>query len=163
GLPIAARPVPVWERLWKWGRRKPAMVALLAVSVAALLLLLVGGAWHNVSLRRALTSADELRIQAQTERDATLAQERLVREYVYGADMKLAQALWQHLDVRQALELLAKYERGAEADDPREFTWRYLWRLGHAGRETLTGHASDVHHVAYSPDGAILASASKDG
>src|SRR5262249_10284270 len=89
GHPIAARPVPWWERLCKWGRRKPALVASLAVPAAALLVLLVGGVWHTVSLQRALTTADDLRLAAQQERDQTLEQQRLVREYVYGADVKL--------------------------------------------------------------------------
>jgi len=37
GEPIQARPTPLWERAWKWGKRRPAMVALLGVSVAAAL------------------------------------------------------------------------------------------------------------------------------
>ena len=32
GHPILARPTPAWERAWKWGKRRPAIVALLAVS-----------------------------------------------------------------------------------------------------------------------------------
>ena len=31
GDPILARPTPAWERAWKWGKRRPAIVALLAV------------------------------------------------------------------------------------------------------------------------------------
>ena len=30
GDPILARPTPAWERAWKWGKRRPAIVALLA-------------------------------------------------------------------------------------------------------------------------------------
>src|SRR5262249_32093719 len=42
GRPIAARPTPAWERLWKWARRRPAE-ALLAVVCAAGFVGLVGG------------------------------------------------------------------------------------------------------------------------
>lgn len=35
GLPVKARPVPWWERLWKWTRRRPAAAALLLVSLLA--------------------------------------------------------------------------------------------------------------------------------
>jgi tetratricopeptide (TPR) repeat protein/tRNA A-37 threonylcarbamoyl transferase component Bud32 len=45
GRPIQARPVGPWERAWKWARRRPAFASMLSVSVAALLVLLVGGWW----------------------------------------------------------------------------------------------------------------------
>ncbi len=162
GHPIAARPVTIGERLFKWGQRKPAMVALLAVSALALLLLLAGGIWHTVSLQTALKTADDLRVTAQAERDATLAQQRLVREYVYGADLKLAQALFENADIRQALDLLRKYIPAEGEHDLRDFAWHYLWQLCHQDRQTLTGHSRDVFFLAYSPDGKVLASASQD-
>jgi tetratricopeptide (TPR) repeat protein len=37
GRPIRARPVPVWERAWKWARRRPALAGLAAAVLAALL------------------------------------------------------------------------------------------------------------------------------
>ena len=37
GEPIHARPTPAWERAWKWGKRRPAIVALLGVSALAVL------------------------------------------------------------------------------------------------------------------------------
>ena len=40
GEPIAARPTPTWERVWKWCRRRPTHAALIAVA----LLLAIGGA-----------------------------------------------------------------------------------------------------------------------
>src|SRR5262249_11957562 len=43
GEPIEARPVGRLERGVKWVRRRPALAAMLAVSAAALLALLVGG------------------------------------------------------------------------------------------------------------------------
>ncbi len=52
-------------------------------------------------------------------------------------------------------ELLAPYAEAGDSD-PREFTWRYLWRLSHGDRRTLEGHTSDVYFVAYSPDGGRL-------
>jgi WD40 repeat protein/serine/threonine protein kinase len=164
GHPITARPTPVWERAAKWCRRKPAYVALLAVSAGALVILLAGGIWHTISLEQALRTADDLRVKAQTERDVSLAQQRLVREYVYGADVKLAQALWEHTDVRQSRQLLEKYLPAPRQDDTfRDFTWHYLWRQCHDDRLTITAHGGDVHHVTFSSDSRMLATASRDG
>ena len=70
GDPILARPTPAWERAWKWGKRRPATVALLAViplAVAGIVLFVV---WHNVSLRGQL--------------DVALAEERRARQREHG-------------------------------------------------------------------------------
>ena len=65
GDPIHARPTPAWERAWKWGKRRPSLVALLGVSVLAVLSIALFIVWHNVSLQRRL--------------DLALSQERLAR------------------------------------------------------------------------------------
>jgi len=41
GRPIRTRPTPWWEQAWKWTRRQPAVASLIAVSVVALLSLLL--------------------------------------------------------------------------------------------------------------------------
>ena len=72
GDPIHARPTPAWERAWKWGKRRPATVALLAVTrrwpSSGMVLFIV---WHNVSLRGQLDVAlAEERRARQREQDA---------------------------------------------------------------------------------------------
>jgi serine/threonine protein kinase/tetratricopeptide (TPR) repeat protein len=66
GEPILARPTPAWERAWKWGKRRPAIVALMGVSAAAVLGMVLFIVWHNVSLRGQL--------------DVAIAQERRARQ-----------------------------------------------------------------------------------
>jgi tetratricopeptide (TPR) repeat protein len=62
GEPIRARPIPGWERAWKWARRRPATAALIVVSVLALTGFGVGGtAWA--------IEANALRADADRERD----------------------------------------------------------------------------------------------
>jgi serine/threonine protein kinase/tetratricopeptide (TPR) repeat protein len=77
--PIQARPTPLWERAWKWGKRRPALVALLTVSAMAVVAMCLLVVWHNVSLRGQLDEAraDE-RLARQREHDA-LEDQRLAR------------------------------------------------------------------------------------
>ena len=66
GDPILARPTPAWERAWKWGKRRPAIVSLVGVSILAVLGMVLFIVWHNVSLRGKL--------------DVALAEERRARQ-----------------------------------------------------------------------------------
>ena len=50
GIPITARPVPIWEKALKWVKRRRALAALLLVFHAALLGLIGGGIWFTVRL-----------------------------------------------------------------------------------------------------------------
>jgi serine/threonine protein kinase/Tfp pilus assembly protein PilF len=66
--PILARPISATERAWKWAKRRPSTVALMAVCVAAVIGTGLFIAWHNISLR------DQL--------DLALAEERQARRNV---------------------------------------------------------------------------------
>src|SRR5262249_34885192 len=57
GVAIHAGPRRAWERAWKWGKRRPAIVALLGVSALAVLGMVLFIVWHNVSLRGKLDVA----------------------------------------------------------------------------------------------------------
>ena len=50
GEPVRARPPTAWERAAHAARRRPAVAALVAVSVAAFLSILGGTLWHNAKL-----------------------------------------------------------------------------------------------------------------
>jgi tetratricopeptide (TPR) repeat protein len=69
GEPIRARPVPWWERVLKWARRRPALAALIGVSVLAVISLLAGSLWYNAQLQAALREADHQREVAERERE----------------------------------------------------------------------------------------------
>lgn len=68
GEPIHARPTPLWERGWKWARRRPAAAALAAVSVAAALTLTIGGVLYAQNeARHALKEAQDEQRRAEKE------------------------------------------------------------------------------------------------
>ncbi len=63
GEPISARPVPAWERGWRWCRRNRGVAALAAVVVALLVLALTGSlAFSAVLMREKAATEEALRI-----------------------------------------------------------------------------------------------------
>jgi len=69
GEPIHARPVPRWERAWKWVRRKPAAAALLFVSVLSLAALVAGDLVYRAQLEDAVEQAETNAANASRERE----------------------------------------------------------------------------------------------
>jgi tetratricopeptide (TPR) repeat protein/WD40 repeat protein len=69
GEPITARPVRVWEKGWKWARRRPA-AALLLVAVLLLVAASVGGLfalWRGSEARQRARQAEAEASEARTE------------------------------------------------------------------------------------------------
>jgi serine/threonine protein kinase/tetratricopeptide (TPR) repeat protein len=124
--PIQARPTPAWERAWKWGKRRPTLVALLAVCVAAVLGMVLFIVWHNVSLRGQLDEARADERQAREREQEALEAERLSRAEAEGQklfhDARLAAASrdWAsaRLHLTKALAIIGAEERLAEMKGP---------------------------------------------
>ena len=69
GLPVLARPTPLWERALKWTRRHPAAAALAAVSVLAVVSVLTFGAlWLDTRRRAAEANEMQQIVRADIER-----------------------------------------------------------------------------------------------
>jgi serine/threonine protein kinase/tetratricopeptide (TPR) repeat protein len=104
GEPILARPTSALERAWKWGKRRPALVALLGVSVAAVLAMVLFVVWHNVSLRGELDQARREERLARAREHEALETERLLRVAAEGqtqlSDARLAAAAGSWVDAR---------------------------------------------------------------
>jgi WD40 repeat protein len=149
GEPVLARPSTAIEKFWKWSRRRPMALAALAIGACAAVALLVVVSLYNARLGAEVVRADR-------EAEAS-------RRLLYSANVQLAQDALRRDHVPQTRELLAACLPAPGQQDLREFSWRYL--LAHCDQQALTllGHVGDVFSIAYSPDGAALASAGKDG
>jgi WD40 repeat protein/tRNA A-37 threonylcarbamoyl transferase component Bud32 len=75
GEPILARPIGVWGRTVKWARRRPALAALVAVSITALLLLFGGGLVYHAQLRRALDENQQQLVRLEVTQGKNLLEE----------------------------------------------------------------------------------------
>lgn len=119
GRPVRARRTGIWERTAKWAKRQPAVAAL----AATVLLALVGGI--------AATTWQALR--ATQAEAAALHEVDRNRRLLYSADVHLASQAWHGEEgtASQCNELLLAHVPGLEEPDLREFCWRYQWRLLH--------------------------------
>jgi eukaryotic-like serine/threonine-protein kinase len=168
GEPIAARPTPLWEHVWKWAKRRPAVAALAAglVAVALAGFLLVTREWlradreweraehEAASARNALGEAERGRLQAE-EAEASLA-------------FSQGLSLCEHDEVGRGLLWLARSleraERAGATHLDRAIRVNLAAWAEHLPRALRTfQHGAPVRAVAFSPDGRLLASAGYDG
>ena len=151
--PVQARPTPIWERIGKWARRRPAVAALMAtvLLVGALGVALVTWQW-----RRADTKAiEEAATRRQAERQSA------------GFSLEKGAGFCEAGDVgRGLLWLVRALELTDRADDPdlaiavrRNLSgwWPYL-----VNKRADLAHANWVWAVAISPDGKTALTGSTD-
>ncbi|HEX8200324.1 MAG TPA: protein kinase, partial [Isosphaeraceae bacterium] len=157
GRPIAARPVPAWERAAKWARRRPAVACLLAALVLALGVATGVWIWSDAEIRRALDTAVAARNAAVAETYRALLGE--IRA------LRLARPPgWRHEALRTLgrMATLPAPQRDLAALRSEavaclvEFDAREVGRLER-------GRIYNIRSLAFSPDGSILASAAYDG
>jgi WD40 repeat protein len=75
GEAIVARPAAFWERGWRWARRRPAVAALIALSLVATLGLLGGSLWYNARLGESLQETRQERGRAVANLYGSLVRE----------------------------------------------------------------------------------------
>jgi WD40 repeat protein/serine/threonine protein kinase len=180
GEPVHARPVSRLEHLGRWGRRNPAVAALLATLFSVLALGLVGVSWQwseAVGQRR--------RAEKKTEDEA--AARALAQRYAQEAEQKRqdeaqarsqAQQLSAHLLLERGLGLCqqGEYDRGllwlvrgldvapTEAPDLRDSLRTLLggWSARLCPCRLVLTQPRGVRAAASSADGRIVAAASGD-
>ena len=152
GIPIIARRVSRAEGVWRWCRRNPRATLLMAAMALLTVCATVGFALAWNAREAVAVASREL-----------LARERIQQRKEYIAEIRTASSLVDRNMVPEAIDVLEKHRAAPGAADQRGFEWYYLWRACHLGGRTLRGHEGQVYHVAFSPDGVILASCGQDG
>jgi WD40 repeat protein len=145
GQPTRARPVGRPERALKWVRRRPVPAALGALLVVVFLAGFAGVSWQRG------------RAQGAGQKAAEFAAAERRTAYARGIGMAFDE--WRAGNAGSAEPML-----GACPAELRDWEWHYLRRLFRVRRlATLEGHAGGVLAVAFSPDGAHVASGGVDG
>ncbi|GIW80287.1 MAG: hypothetical protein KatS3mg105_2094 [Gemmatales bacterium] len=175
GKPISARRVGPVGRAIKWCRRKPAVAALLAVSVAALLSLVVGGIRFGIVQRRlseeairqkenaeaALDRARRAEAEARQAAERERAMSELTRFFLYAAQFRLARNAWQSANIERAIRWLQPWSNvPAGRRDPRDWEWNYLNGLC-GGRCVF--RIKGLTDVQFHPDNRRLATSDRTG
>ncbi len=135
-----------------------------AASAAALLIAITGLIWNSETQRAARKDIEE-KIQELRLTNASLDEQRQhakrnedrARQQSYVANIVAADASFRANEVREARRRLEVCDAGL-----RGWEWRYLQLATDTSRAVLRGHDHQVHCVAFSPDGARVASASFD-
>jgi WD40 repeat protein/serine/threonine protein kinase len=149
--PVQAGPPSAAYRFRKFARRNKVALAMATVVAAALLLVAVGLAISAVTVWRANRGLQQA---LGREREA-LGRERST---TYFQRIALAERELATNHGARAEELLDQCRA-----DQRGWEWHLLKRRMHEEPLAPSGHTADALGVAFSPDGRVLASGSRDG
>ena len=158
GEPVRARPLSLWQRVLRRAHRRPAEAALWLMGVVTLLatLGLAIGYRYQLRLEHEFRATDAARHLADQERQRA-------EGFLYFHRMALAEREWSANNIDRVERLLD------DCPPPlRGWEWRYLKGQCHhdlvsIDHTTSASGSWTVTCVKYSPDGHVVASASKDG
>lgn len=139
GEPVVARPVSSLEKAWRWGARRPALAAMLALTVAALVSVAAVSTVASQRMKRAAASEQAAGQQARERLyDSLVAQARasLLTEEG-GRRYRALELLKQAREIRDAREI---HELGGSALALTDLRRTLLWQ---APERSITWQAAD--------------------
>src|SRR5262249_28543978 len=145
------------ERLWRWGKRNPAVAALLATLVLGTLTGFATLGWRlrvEAGLRQ---DAEKGRAEADRAWEGEKAERRRAERAVYVSRLAQAQREWRSHASRQARALLLSCP-----EDYRGWEWQYLREVYQGGLLTIKDGREPDPCLAISPDGKLLATPEED-
>ncbi|MGI9240902.1 MAG: WD40 repeat domain-containing serine/threonine protein kinase, partial [Verrucomicrobiales bacterium] len=148
--PILARRAGVGERLVKFARRRPGLIAAGGALALTGLIGFCGVLWQ---WRR-----------AEFQKENAIAAQESSERAAYARDVYAASRILSDGNIRLARRFLEPYLPDAGAGDLRGPEWFYLIPLTDGGQQfSLDAHRDRVCDLAFSRDGKLLASVSWDG
>lgn len=163
GASTRARPASAAGRVGRAVRRHPARFAALALAGVLAVAGVLAARWYEGRLDQARHISHEMNQEIGRHRSQVRLELESRRRSQYLADLRLAAQFVQSNQIDRAIGPLERQRPRAEETNLREFAWYYLMGRCRTEHRALVGHRGDVYHVEFSPDGALLASAGKDG
>jgi len=160
-IPVNASPPSATYRLKKFVIRN----RMLVTSATAIAMAIVLG--FGFSFWKYLGERDARR-EMEVQRNVAIENRANLRKYLYAADMNLAMDAARDASIGQMRPILHRHVPQPGEHDDRGFAWCYLNELQTTSELTaqaaqvFRGHSADVYFVTESPDGSLIASASKD-
>jgi WD40 repeat protein len=161
GEPIQARPVGRVERAAKWVRRNPAVAALAAAVLLAVVIGVSAFSMKYLEADASAVAAKQSAEQARLESARAREEKRKAEHNLYIADISMAARDWEDGNITRMIRLLETHrpqpgERGG-------WEWHYLWRLCHPELRMLSGPTPGFAGTQASADGTRIALGSEGG
>jgi WD40 repeat protein len=169
---VVARPPTAGYLLSKLIRRHKLAFAAGTAIAASLVIGIAASVWQAVRATRAEREQSQLREVAvkalggekeqrqradAQAREASESRERS-RQFLYAADMSLAQQSLKQNNLGKTRRLLERHVPQSGEEDLRGWEWRYLWQLTRSrALATLAQRPVRGESVSFSPDGSVLA------
>jgi WD40 repeat protein/serine/threonine protein kinase/Flp pilus assembly protein TadD len=152
--PVQACPPSVGYRLRKFARRNKGPVLAAMLVLFTLLAGVAGITWKWLEAEHQKNVAQQKTLAEEAAKEAAQQISRELEKNVYEQAIALAFHEWQNGNPAQAARLIADCR-----PEFRGWEWAYLHRLCHSDQGTLAAHAAPLYHVAFSPDGRLIAGA----
>jgi WD40 repeat protein/tetratricopeptide (TPR) repeat protein/predicted Ser/Thr protein kinase len=146
GEPIHARPVPLWEKGWKWARRRPAIATMVAALHLLLAALLGLGIWSYSSIVREKHRSQRMSAGLALDRGLSDCQQGKIPSGL----LWMAESLAVAPPEDTAFAEIAKQNLAA-------------WRAPLTIQSVMVEHGAIIEGVSLSPDGRTFATSGRDG
>ena len=171
--PITVR-LPSWKsRIRNWTRRNRTLTRSLTVAAGisfvsllvafVIIWLALGEATRQRNLAQQSTSeARAAAKKAQAATEAVRQSESIASQFLYAADMQLAELAQRRGEIGYAQNRLAAHVPSGNQTDNRGFEWYHLKSHCQDKFSILQRHSRDIFGMAYSNDGRYFATSSRD-
>lgn len=176
GRPTLARPLPVYERLWRWSIRNKAVATLVTGSLFAATLVLGLTLRNNrifhIQNEQLQNSNDELvteqkrvrQLVKDTESLRAKAEAEQIRfqKQAWAAGIRQAYSAWEKYEVAEAVRLLESLKK-TDPDAELRIEWQLLHQELKAFRRPLLNLGVPIHEVRLIPNSTLVVAAAGDG